>query len=76
MNSTRALIGLMAWQFAGLLALLWGGIDPHGVAAWLMAYIPAMIIAGGAWLIIVVAVLCIALGFAYGQPCGRAKRRF
>lgn len=74
MNSTRATAILLTWTVTGLSAITGGIIEPHSAAAWLMAYIPAMIVAGGAWLIIAVAVLSIFLGFLYGQPCGRARR--
>lgn len=65
---TRALIVLGAWQTTGLVALVNGLIAPHGLAAWGLAYVPALILVAGWAMALAVAVVSLFFGLLHSPP--------
>lgn len=59
---TRILIGLASWLWLGMMALLFEVVAPYGVAAWLLAYIPALIMLLGAGAGIIISIIGVLIG--------------
>lgn len=61
---TRVIIGLTIWLCLGMTALVYDLVNPNGVLAWLLAYIPALIFVIGAGIGIAVGIIGVLIGIA------------